>query len=61
LNDDYCTERSAALKEIIVEAVPLAKFYDFMETLGKKGSQHKFPRVMKGSMYVKWKEFLAQS
>ncbi len=33
LNDDYAVERNAALKEILVDVVPLNKFYGFMEDL----------------------------
>jgi len=61
LNDDYCTERAAALKEVIVDTVPLTSFYAFMEKRGKSGGQHKFPRVIKSSLYEQWKAHLAQS
>ncbi|MCA6073884.1 GH3 family domain-containing protein [Fulvivirga sedimenti] len=58
LNDDYCTERSAALKEVIVDVLPLEYFYSFMEKIGKTGGQHKFPRVIKSEMYQEWKAFI---
>jgi hypothetical protein len=29
-----------------------------MEAKGKLGSQHKFPRVMKGKMLEEWERFL---
>ncbi len=58
LNDDYATERNAALKEIIVDVIPLSYFYEFLSQMGKTGGQHKFPRVIKSELYRKWKEFL---
>jgi GH3 auxin-responsive promoter len=60
LNDDYAVERSAALKEIFVEALPLHKFYDWMESKGKVGGQNKFPRVMKNAQLEEWKKFISQ-
>ncbi len=58
LNDDYATERDSALKEVFLEVLPEEKFMKFMELKGKLGSQHKFPRVMKGKMLEDWKRFL---
>jgi hypothetical protein len=58
LNDDYATERDAALKEVFLEVLPEQKFMQFMELKGKMGSQHKFPRVMKGKMLEDWNRFL---
>src|SRR5205085_11537297 len=58
LNDDYAVERSAALKEIIVDVFPVKTFYDWMESKGKVGGQHKFPRVMKSAQLQDWKSFL---
>jgi hypothetical protein len=58
LNDDYATERTAALKEVIVEIFPNKVFYDFMEKIGKSGGQNKFPRVLKGDKLNQWKSFL---
>ena len=31
---------------------------DFMQSKGKVGGQHKFPRVLKGKMLDDWKLFL---
>ncbi len=59
LNDDYAVERTSALKEVFVEVLPEQKFLDFMKLKGKLGSQHKFPRVMKGKMLEDWNRFLA--
>ena len=33
-------------------------FLEFMAVKGKLGSQHKFPRVMKGKMLADWERFL---
>ena len=59
LNDDYATERDSALKEVFLEVLPEETFMKFMEAKGKLGSQHKFPRVMKGKMLEEWNRFLA--
>lgn len=61
LNDDYAVERSAALKEVVVEVVPVDTFYSWMESKGKKGGQHKFPRVMKSTMLNDWRSFLEKN
>jgi GH3 auxin-responsive promoter len=58
LNDDYAVERTSALKEVFLEKLPEEVFLKFMQTKGKLGSQHKFPRVMKGKMLQDWNEFL---
>jgi hypothetical protein len=60
LNDDYAVERSAALKEVIVEAFPVNTFYRWMEAKGKIGGQNKFPRVMKNNLLEEWKQFLSK-
>ena len=58
LNDDYATERGSALKKVFVQVLPEASFMKFMEQKGKLGSQHKFPRVLKGKVLEEWNEFL---
>lgn len=60
LNDDYATERTAALKDIFVDVVPIQLFYKFLKQKGKEGGQHKFPRVVKSRMYEELKEFIRQ-
>ena len=60
LNDDYATERDSALKEVFCKVLPEEKFMKFMELKGKLGSQHKFPRVMKGKMLDEWNRFLSK-
>jgi len=58
LNDDYRVERTAALKEVFVEAIPVHLFYDWMKKQGKVGGQNKFPRVLKKEQYREWKHFV---
>ena len=58
LNDDYAVERTSALKHVFVQKLPEEAFIKFMESKGKLGSQHKFPRVLKGKMLQDWNEFL---
>ncbi|MBN2813634.1 MAG: GH3 auxin-responsive promoter family protein [Bacteroidales bacterium] len=59
LNDDYAVERKAALKNVLVEVLPVNAFYDWMEKKGKTGGQHKFPRVI-GNQYAEWNDFVQQ-
>jgi hypothetical protein len=58
LNDDYATERNHALGQVKLEVFHPDVFMEWMEQKNKVGSQHKFPRVLKGSLYEEWKEFL---
>jgi GH3 auxin-responsive promoter len=59
LNDDYAVERSAALRDVFVDVLPLKKFYDWMESKGKVGGQNKFPRVMKNAQLEEWIKFIS--
>lgn len=61
LNDDYAVERGSALKEIFIQVLPEEVFMNFMKAEGKLGSQHKFPRVLKGKMLEDWKAFLGKT
>lgn len=58
LNDDYAVERSAALKDVYVDVLPVNTFYKWMESKGKVGGQNKFPRVMKKTQLEDWQSFL---
>lgn len=58
LNDDYAVERKSALKDVYVNVLKEDVFTDFMISKGKLGGQHKFPRVLKGSMLKDWEAFL---
>ena len=60
LNDDYAVERKSALKEVFITVLPESKFMNFMESKGKVGGQHKFPRVLKGQMLADWKKFIVE-
>lgn len=61
LNDDYVVERKHALQAVTVKVLSEDVFMKFMESKGKMGGQHKFPRVLKGSMLEDWKAFLAKN
>jgi len=58
LNDDYAVERKSALREIKLTVLNEEDFLNFMLSKGKIGGQHKFPRVLKGSMLQDWYQFL---
>lgn len=58
LNDDYAVERSAALKEVIVDVLPSQVFYEWLESKGKSGGQNKFPRVLRSAQLEDWQAFL---
>jgi len=60
LNDDYATERNAALKEVFVDIIPSANFIEWMRKQGKIGGQHKFPRVLKKQQLEEWEKFLEE-
>ncbi|MBL7864836.1 MAG: GH3 auxin-responsive promoter family protein [Cyclobacteriaceae bacterium] len=60
LNDDYAVERSAALKEVIVDVLPVKTFYGWLESKGKSGGQNKFPRVLKNAQLEDWQTFLGR-
>lgn len=61
LNDDYEVERKHALKDVIVTVLSEEIFMNFMQSKGKIGGQHKFPRVLKGKMLEDWNAFLSTS
>jgi len=60
LNDDYAVERRSALKEIRITVLKEEAFMSFLKSKGKIGGQHKFPRVLKGSMLEDWKLFISK-
>jgi len=60
LNDDYAIERKSALKEVRITVLSEDAFMAFLKTKGKIGGQHKFPRVLKGSMLQEWKLFISK-
>jgi hypothetical protein len=58
LNDDYMVERLEAIRDVLVEILPVKVFYDYMKKLGKEGSANKFPRVLKSQRYDDWVAWL---
>jgi hypothetical protein len=58
INDDYATERKSPLKNLLLTVLPEKTFLEFLEKKGKMGGQHKFPRVLKGTLLEDWKSFL---
>lgn len=60
LNDDYASVRKYNLAKPQLKCVPTAYFYEYMEKLGKLGSQNKFPRVMNEHQASQWKQFLKE-
>lgn len=58
LNDDYATERIAALQEVYVETLPNSVFYEYLRAKGKEGGQNKFPRVLKKTQFEDWENFV---
>ena len=58
LNDDYKVERISALKNVIVDVLPSAVFYDYMKIKGKEGASFKFPRVLKKNQLLDWESYL---
>ena len=61
LNDDYAYARKYTLKKPIPVVIHANQFYAYLNSLGKAGSQTKFPRVMKKEQFESWKEFLQEN
>jgi hypothetical protein len=59
LNDDYKAVRKLSLKAPVLTSVKTKLFYEFMEKMGKLGSQNKFPRVMNEFQASEWRRFLS--
>jgi len=49
------------LKEVFLDVLSEEQFLNFMKSKGKIGSQHKFPRVLKGEMLKDWQTFLKKN
>ncbi len=60
LNDDYACSRKVNLKKPMVTVLSPQLFYDFLEKIGKTGSQFKFPRVIGQTQKQDWLEFVAK-
>jgi len=61
LNDDYAIERKSALKEVRLSLLSEKTFLAFLESKGKVGGQHKFPRVLKGDILKDWMLFISNN
>jgi hypothetical protein len=61
LNDDYASVRKYNLNDPELTILPVDSFYQFMDSIGKAGSQNKFPRVMNDEQAHKWEFFLKSS
>jgi hypothetical protein len=61
LNDDYASLRKNLLKAPRIKALPVQKFYEYLEVKNKFGAQHKFPRVMTALQAKEWERFLTSS
>lgn len=57
-NDDYAAVRKYSLGQPTIHILSPQVFYDFMDSIGKAGSQNKFPRVMNTEQSERWKKFL---
>lgn len=60
-NDDYASSRKYNLKEPILKILPSEVFYGFMKSIGKVGSQNKFPRVLNEGQTEKWLHYLKEN
>jgi hypothetical protein len=58
INDDYATERKSALQDVSVTVIKEDVLMGFMESQGKLGGQHKFPRVLKGKQLEAFESFI---
>jgi hypothetical protein len=58
INDDYATERKSALQDVSVSVIKEDVLMGFMESQGKLGGQHKFPRVLKGKQLEAFESFI---
>jgi hypothetical protein len=59
LNDDYAIQRLYNLGKMELEVLPCSIFYGFLKVIDKYGSQHKFPRVLKGKLAHDWEHYLS--
>lgn len=57
-NDDYASARKYTLKDPTLKIMDIEIFYDFMKSIGKFGSQSKFPRVMNENQKNQWLAYL---
>ena len=60
LNDDYRSVRKYNLNSPVLRSVKTSLFYQYMEYMGRLGSQNKFPRVMNEYQASEWIRFLSE-
>ena len=58
LNDDYASVRKYNLNTPDIHVLPVDCFYAYMDSIGKAGSQNKFPRVLNATQSISWKHFI---
>jgi hypothetical protein len=61
LNDDYASARKYTLKDPEITLLQPEHFYGFMDSIGKSGSQNKFPRVMNTKQSQLWLNYLKET
>jgi hypothetical protein len=61
LNDDYKTCRLHNLNPPNIEFIDVSKFYNYLEKIGKSGSQNKFPRVLNNEQAKNWISYLEEN
>jgi len=59
INDDYAATRKYNLRDPLLKVLPTSVFYEFMDSIGKSGSQNKIPRVMSETQSKVWMEYLS--
>ena len=61
LNDDYKSARKYSLATPQIKILEPKTFYNFMESIGKVGSQNKMPRVLNAEQSNKWLHFINEA
>ena len=61
LNDDYKSARKYSLKKPFIKIIKPDVFYNFMESIGKIGSQNKMPRVLNKDQALKWLDYINEA
>ena len=58
LNDDYKSARKYSLGDPQIQLLESEVFYEYMESIGKIGSQNKMPRVLNSEQAEQWLNFI---
>ncbi len=59
LNDDYRSARKYSLKNPKIKILKPEVFYNYMESIGKIGSQNKMPRVLNSEQSKMWLDYIS--